>query len=397
MFNLLRKSYSGLSKDTWILAGVTLVNRSGMMVLPFLTIYLTSAKNFTVAQAGIISSFFGLGSMCGSYFGGLLSDRMGYFPVQLISLILGGAACVTLGWVDGFIPLCIGMFITSALLDMLRPAMSAAVGSFASPDNVTRSFSLIRMAINLGAGVGPAIAGIVAGISFKWIFIGDGLTSIAAGFVLYYFFHSKIKDTTFSRKKTVPAPSPMRNINFVFYVILCSAYATIFFQLFCTLPLYYDQVHHLLKRETGYLIALNGLIVFAFEMMLVFKLENTVHPKKVILFGVFLAGVGLLMLNLFTSGLILILSMIVLSFSEIFAMPFMMTVAVAKADNTNRGRITGIYSTAWSAAFIIAPILGTTLVTHFGFDVLWWSMSALALLTMLGMWVVVGRLIPEAS
>ena len=74
MLNLLRKSYSGLSRETWILALVTLVNRSGMMVLPFLTIYLTSARNFTVAQAGIISAFFGLGSMVGSYSGGWLSD-----------------------------------------------------------------------------------------------------------------------------------------------------------------------------------------------------------------------------------------------------------------------------------------------------------------------------------
>jgi MFS family permease len=251
------------------------------------------------------------------------------------------------------------------------------------------------MAINLGAGVGPAIAGIVAGISFKWIFIGDGLTSVAAGIVLYYFFHAKIRKATYTKKPAVRAPSPMRNMNFVWYVILCSAYATIFFQLFCTLPLYYDQVHHLLKRETGYLIALNGLIVFVFEMMLVFKIEKAVHPKKIILFGVFLAGVGLLMLNFFTTGLILVISMIVLSFSEIFAMPFMMTVAVAKADDTNRGRITGIYSTAWSAAFIIAPILGTTIVTHYGFDVLWWTMSALAVVTMIGMWIVVGRLIPE--
>ena len=76
-----------------------------------------------------------------------------------------------------------------------------------------------------------------------------------------------------------------------------------------------------------------------------------------------------------------------IKFSKIFAMPFMMTVAVFKADHTNRGPYTGIYSTAWSAVFIIAPILGTTIVTHFGFDVLWWAMSALALISMLGKWL----------
>ena len=83
--------------------------------------------------------------------------------------------------------------------------------------------------------------------------------------------------------------------------------------------------------------------------------------------------------------------MIVLSFSEIFAMPFMMTVAVSQADPTNRGTYTGIYSTAWSAAFILAPIIGTGIVTHFGFHVLWWIMGALSIVTLCGMWLVVPR------
>lgn len=47
------------------------------------------------------------------------------------------------------------------------------------------------------------------------------------------------------------------------------------------------------KKQTGYLIALNGLIMFIFEMMLAFKLENSVHPKIIIIIGVILSGVGL--------------------------------------------------------------------------------------------------------
>jgi MFS family permease len=389
--DLLRKSYGGLSRETWMLAAVTLVNRSGMMVLPFLTVYLISALNFSISQAGIISAFFGLGSMTGSYSGGWLSDRFGYFSVQLGSLIIGGISCVCLAFLKGFTPLCIGMFITSALLDTLRPAMSAAISSFARQDNLTRSFSLIRMAINLGAGIGPAAAGILAGHSFSLIFIGDGLTSIAAGIVLYFYFHLKIKETKFKKKTVAKNPSPIRSKSYIVFLVLTMMYAIVFFQLFCTLPIYYDQVHHLLKEETGYLIAMNGLIVFVFEMMLVFKLENAVHPKKIIIIGVTLAGLGLVMLNFFHSGIILVISMIVLSFSEIFAMPFMMTVAVSRADATNRGTYTGIYSTAWSAAFILGPIIGTRIVTHFGFETLWWTMGAISILVVIGMWLIVPR------
>jgi MFS family permease len=360
-----------------------------MMVLPFMTIYLTSSLGFSIAQAGIVVAFFGIGSFIGSYSGGLLSDRIGYFKVQLLSLVLGGIACVSLAWIKSFWGLCIAMMGTSALLDMLRPSMTAAISSFAKPENVTRSFSLVRMAINLGAGVGPAVAGILVGISYSFIFIGDGVTSIAAGVVLYFYFHAKIKASTYTKKKISIKSSPLQSGAYLMFIILCLLYAVVFFQLFCTLPLYYDQVHHIEKKFTGYLIALNGLIVFTFEMMLVFKLENSVHPKKVIMTGVFLGGLGLIMLNYFHSNWALVVSMIVLSFSEIFAMPFMMTVAVAKADASNRGIYTGIYASAWSAAFIVAPIVGTSIITHFGFSTLWWSMGILSLFIMAGFWKIV--------
>jgi MFS family permease len=250
MFRLFRQSYSGLSRETWILGLVTLVNRSGMMVLPFMTLYLTADRGFTVVQAGIVAGFFGAGSMIGSLSGGWLSDRMGYFMVQLMGLIFGGISCVCLIWLNSFEALCVGMLITSALLDLLRPAMSSAISVFANPGTTTRSYSLIRMAVNLGAGIGPAIAGILVGYSFKLIFIVDGLTSIAAGIVLYFYFHAKIKSTTFT-KKSRSASSPLFSSSFLIFILLCTCYALIFFQLFCTLPLFYDQVHHLPKKYTG--------------------------------------------------------------------------------------------------------------------------------------------------
>ncbi len=392
LISLYKKSYSGLSRETWILALVTLVNRSGMMVLPFMTLYLTTAKHFSIAQAGIVASFFGLGSMTGSYAGGWLSDRIGYFRVQLISLIFGGIALVVLGYLDGFIPICAGMYVSSSILDMLRPAMSASITSFADKGNMTRSFSLIRMAINLGAGIGPAFAGILAGYDFRLIFVADGLTSIASGIVLYFYFRHRIKNDKIEKKKTSFAASPLLNPWYAAYLLFCLLYAVIFFQLFCTLPLFYEHVHNLTKKMTGLLIAMNGLIVFVFEMILVFKLENSFHPRKIIMSGILIGGIGLILLNIVDASWILIVSMALLSFSEILAMPFMMSVAVSKSNSTNRGLYTGTYSVAWSAAFILAPILGTFVVTHFGYANLWWSMGILSLLTLTGIYFIIPKI-----
>ncbi len=56
---LYRNAYSGISKPVWWLSFVMLVNRSGTMVIPFLTVYLTQ-KGYTLTEAGIVMACFGV-------------------------------------------------------------------------------------------------------------------------------------------------------------------------------------------------------------------------------------------------------------------------------------------------------------------------------------------------
>ena len=88
--NLYTRSFSGLSWPVWRLAMVTLINRSGTMVIPFLTVYLTTIRQFTLTDAGWVMSCFGAGSVLGTLLGGRLTDRLGYYYVQFWSLLLGG-------------------------------------------------------------------------------------------------------------------------------------------------------------------------------------------------------------------------------------------------------------------------------------------------------------------
>ena len=53
-FNIYKKSFEGLSKDIWLLAFVMLINRSGSMVIPFLSLYFTGV----VGEGGLEMSYF---------------------------------------------------------------------------------------------------------------------------------------------------------------------------------------------------------------------------------------------------------------------------------------------------------------------------------------------------
>ena len=81
------------------------------MVLPFMSVYMTTSLGYTTTDAGIIISVFGAGSMLGSYLGGRFTDSMGPFKVQTLSLILGGISYLFLPFFTDIYLLAIGVFI----------------------------------------------------------------------------------------------------------------------------------------------------------------------------------------------------------------------------------------------------------------------------------------------
>ena len=76
--NLYRKAYAGLNHRMWLLAVVMFINRSGTMVLPFMTLYCKHI-GFTAQQGGLVVAIYGIGAMVGAFVGGKISDRFGFY------------------------------------------------------------------------------------------------------------------------------------------------------------------------------------------------------------------------------------------------------------------------------------------------------------------------------
>ena len=100
------------------------------MVIPFLTIYLTTVLHFDLTQAGILVGSFGIGSLGGSYFGGKLSDRIGPIPVIIASLSLGGSMLFLMAFASSFNSLLLLILLASLFGEAYRPAIGAAVGHY---------------------------------------------------------------------------------------------------------------------------------------------------------------------------------------------------------------------------------------------------------------------------
>jgi len=178
-------SFRGLSNEVWWLALITFINRAGTMVLPFMTLYLTKDLNFSLAQVGTIMSCFGVGSLLGSWLGGKLTDKIGFYRVMFWSLLITGFLFIALQFIHSFIGFALAIFITMSIADTFRPAMFVSLKAYSKPENQTRSLTLIRLAINLGFSLGPFLGGIIiATLNYSGLFWVDGITCITAVFLL---------------------------------------------------------------------------------------------------------------------------------------------------------------------------------------------------------------------
>lgn len=389
---LYKDAFSGIPRSIWLLALSQLINRSGSMVVFFLAVYLRDELHFDYWHTGVIMALFGAGSFVGVYIGGKIIDRIGYYPVMFSSLLIGGVMFIIVGQIHHFYALAAGMFVLSALGESFRPAGMVAISHYSTSENYTRSISLYRLAINLGFAVGPAVGGLLASVSYELIFWADGLTCMLAGLSIYFFLDNKQHKKSGSEKESQiekaeehnkAKDSPFRDKAYLVFIPLVCIYATAFFQLFTTMSLYYKDAEQLSESQIGFILALNGLLVAAIEMVLIFKIEKKRTPYFWIFVGALLLLIAYVML-LFVHGFIwLIVITVIISFSEMFAMPFMNTFMNERAAEHNKGQYASLYVMAWSVAQIATPIIATQVMDHFGYSTLWIILAGFSLIVIL--------------
>ncbi len=369
---LYKNAYSGIPRPVWWLALVMFVNRCGTMVIPFLTVYLTSARGFTLEEAGYVMAAFGTGSILGSYVGGRLADRFGSHYVQFFSLLLNGIMFIVLGQMHTLVQFAVCIFVLSSVGEAFRPANSVAIAGYGNDQNRIRCYSLNRLAINLGWSIGPAVGGVLASINYGLLFWVDGLTCIAASAILLLFLErSPRKEKATVPKATEKIISAYRDRPFLrgmFYLFLI---ALAFFQLFSVIPAYYKIQMHLNEAVIGWILAMNGLLIAAIEMVLVYKLDGRRPSLTYIMTGAALIALSFLFYEAGKTAAVAVVSMIIVTVGEMFLFPFMNNFWVKRSNESNRGQYASVYTMAWAGASVLAPTLATQVAARAGFSTLW--------------------------
>ena len=374
----------------------TLVNKLGTFIIPYLTLVLLRDFHMREGEAARLLFAYGAGSVVSILAGGVITDRFGRRRTLLVSLFGSGVLAVAMGLVpsaDLFVPLLVAF---GFIADLYRPAASAIIGDLLPSSERASGFAGLRMAVNLGWASGTVIGGLLADWDWRWLFLGDGLTTLAYGVLVYFTIPETRPETAVepAGRERPDAPgaggaargpvfgrgpsNPLRD-----GVFLATTFTGLLFTLIfcCNLSIFPLTV----TRSAGYpavvfglLAAVNGMLVAFFEISITARLKPFRRLRLAAL-GCFLAAVGFGMIGLVMHWAWFLLATLVFTAGEILASPQQMAFIADWAPPEARGRYLSLYQATWSIAFAVNPAIALPLHAALGERAFWGLMPLVAI------------------
>jgi MFS family permease len=380
MLAFYRQLFVGLPRDVWLLSVVTFVYRSGTMVLPFLTLYLTTRQGFSAKEAGGVLSLYGVGSIGGSYLGGVFSDRLGPLRAQFLGLSLTAGSLVLLSVMHSPATIVTVVLVMSVFAGSLHPTNAAALAALSPPSLHVRAFSLRRLSMNLGMSIGPAVGGLLVTYSYRWLFWVEASVCLTAAALLHMLFRHSLRITPKEGSPTesvsASTQSPYHDKVFLVLIGLVTVLVTVLCQLFGAYPLTLTEIYGLPAYAIGLVFTLNTLVIVVFQMPIVHAVERF-DTLRVVGVGAFLLCLGFALLSFTSSPLLIGATVLVWTLGEMLTTPLLEGFVATRSRGAHQGQYMGLFSVAFAMAFVLAPIGGTWIYEVYGYRTLWWTCGVL--------------------
>jgi MFS family permease len=369
----LREGIRSLPAPVWILCAGTFVNRFGSFVAVFLVLYLRS-RGYSIAEAGLVVSFYGVGNVIAAGVGGWTADRFGRRNALALSMFSSAVTLLLLSQAES-LPLIIVLTTLAGLTgEMYRPAAAALLTDLTPAGERIPAFALNRLAINLGFAAGPAVAGLLAERSFFLLFLGDALTSAAFGVIALTTLPEGVRVRRGEERRGEAVRTMLRDRAFVFFLVSSVLGAFVYFQSQTTFPLHV-RASGLSDSDYGLLISLNGLAIVLFELPLV-AITQRFPYRPVLTVGSLLVGLGFALNAVANELPELALTVLIWTLGEIIYAPVASAYVADIAPEHMRGRYQGAWGLTWGLAYVFAPAVGAAIFA--------WSAD--------GLWLICGLL-----
>lgn len=351
-------SLRALPRAAWILFAGTFLNKFGGFVVPFLTLYLTG-RGYSVSQAGLAVSAYGVGNLAASLLGGHLADKVGRRQTILLSMFSGAAAMMLLSQAHGLALIILLTALTGLTNEFYRPASQALLADLVTPEQRVTAFAGLRVSFNAGFAFGPATAGLLAAYGYFWLFAGDAATSVLFGLVALLAL-SRGSRSSSQNASWREALGVLRHDRKLHQLLLANfSIGLVFFQLGSTYGMHITQLGFS-AAVYGIVLSLNGALIVFCELPLT-RLTRKFPARNCMAVGHLLCATGFALNAFAHSVTALVLCMIVLTAGEMIMMPTAAAYLANLAPPEMRGRYMGVAGLTWATALILGPVSGMKL------------------------------------
>jgi len=380
------KGLKKLPHEMWVIFFTTLINRTGTMVLPFLTLYLTSQRKVSAAEAGFVIAVYGFAALITAPLVGRISDKMGALKVMRGSLIFSGVLLFLFSFSTNYYLILLITFIWSVINEAFRPANMSLISEVTDSSQRRTAFALNRLAINLGMSIGPVAGGFLSLIDFSLLFYVDGFTALAAGLYLTFAkLNLKSPESYASHaEKTEIKFSVLKDKIFLFFLVGITPVTLVFFQHIGAMPIFVVNDLGYTTAAFGLFSAVNTVLIIIAEVPLNELMSNWKYKNSLFL-GALLCSFGFGGMAFINNSFGLIITIIIWTVGEMIFFPVTASYVSEIAPPKKRGEYMGYFQMTFSVGFMLGPWLGTEIYERLGPFYLWIIMFCIGMISIITM------------
>ena len=350
-----------LPRGVWVLAGGSFTNSFGVLVLPFLTLYLVR-RGYAPGEAGMAVLLYGLGKLAAAPAGGYLADRIGPRRATALSMFSSAASMLALGRADGLQTIFVLAAVAGLTSELYRPSTTALLSAIVDDEqHRVTAFGLYGLATNAGLTIGPALGGLLADHSFGALFVIDAVSSAVCGAIAL----RALPDTRGPNPRARWHGGALRVIArdrvLIRLLVALTLTNVLLFQAQTTLPLWIRDLG-LSSTVYGALLALNGELNATLQLP-VSALSTRFARHRTIAAGCALIAVGFAVTGLVHTVFLLLAAVLVWTLGELINWPLGAAYVASLAPQELAGRYAGARSFTFALGLVLAPIIGIPLLT----------------------------------
>ncbi|MBI2845369.1 MAG: MFS transporter [Chloroflexi bacterium] len=380
----LRQEYSPL---VWILFGGELFVSTGrFLVFPFLAIYLNQRLGVSLTAVGTLLLLSSSSAILAQIVGGPFVDRFGRRKALLAAAALNIGTLSAFAFAGTAETMAFILFL-SGLGAVFDIAINAMIADVTPAEKRQEAYGLMRIALNVGAAVGPAIGGFLVVVSYSSAFL-IAAAAEAIYFILIFF-------RTWETKPVAASPSGGTASRGVGYgpLLRDGPYLAFLGALllggmayaipWVLLSVYLKTTQGIPENMFGLLVTINALMVVFFQYPVARWLTR--FPKMPVLAAASLfTAIGAGSIAYFNTYLLFVVSMVVITIGELLASPTASAYVADAAPIDMRGRYMAAMSLSFGITFGLGPVIGGWLNDNLGPQAMWQGAMIFGLLSTVG-------------